>query len=130
MAFPMENMILQQLQDRKEKLSVAIAESPEAKHLVHLLCEVDTALEKMGNGTYGICETCKDTIELDRLIADPLVRNCLAHLSEIEQRTLERDLESPFRQPRAVPEPCRERGDPPHLHPVQVVSGTPCSLLQ
>lgn len=93
MAFPMENMILQQLQDRKEKLAGAIAESPEAKHLVHLLHEVDVALEKIGNGTYGICETCNDTIELDRLIADPLVRNCLSHLSEIEQRTLERDLD-------------------------------------
>jgi sigma-B regulation protein RsbU (phosphoserine phosphatase) len=93
MAYPMENMILQQLQDRKEKLTAAVAESPGAKHLAHLLHEVDLALEKIGNGTYGICETCKDTIELDRLIADPFVRNCLAHLSEMEQRTLERDLD-------------------------------------
>ncbi len=93
MASTMENMVLQQLQDRKEKLEIAIADTPEAKNLVHLLKEVDVALEKIGNGTYGICETCKDTIEIDRLIADPLVRNCLAHLSEGEQRTLERDLD-------------------------------------
>jgi len=93
MAYPMETMILQQLQDRKEKLAGAIAESPNERHLAHLLQEVDLALGKIGSGTYGICETCKDTIEIDRLIADPLVRNCLSHLSQSEQRTLERDLD-------------------------------------
>ncbi|HUI30992.1 MAG TPA: SpoIIE family protein phosphatase [Candidatus Acidoferrales bacterium] len=93
MASPIESMILQQLQDRKEKLREAIAESPDARQLMHLLREVDLALEKIGAGTYGFCETCRDTIEIDRLIADPLVRNCLAHLTEMEQRTLERDLD-------------------------------------
>jgi sigma-B regulation protein RsbU (phosphoserine phosphatase) len=44
-------------------------------------------------GTYGLCETCHDPIEQDRLIADPLIRFCLDHLTTSEQRSLERDLE-------------------------------------
>jgi sigma-B regulation protein RsbU (phosphoserine phosphatase) len=50
----------------------------------------------MQAGTYGICETCHDPIEADRLLVDPLCRNCLDHLSPAEQRALERDLDLAF----------------------------------
>jgi sigma-B regulation protein RsbU (phosphoserine phosphatase) len=56
------------------------------------LQEVDAALERFESGTYGICESCHDTIEPDRLIANPLERFCLDHLSASEQRALEDDL--------------------------------------
>jgi sigma-B regulation protein RsbU (phosphoserine phosphatase) len=36
---------------------------------------------------------CHDTVEKDRLLADPLVRVCLDHLNSDERRALEQDLE-------------------------------------
>jgi sigma-B regulation protein RsbU (phosphoserine phosphatase) len=60
---------------------------------VELLSEVDSALQRMEDGTYGICEACHESVEKDRLLADPLVKLCLDHLTSEEQRALERDLE-------------------------------------
>jgi sigma-B regulation protein RsbU (phosphoserine phosphatase) len=47
----------------------------------------------MDAGTFGMCETCHDTIESDRLLVDPLCRTCLDHLSTAERRALEMDLD-------------------------------------
>ena len=41
----------------------------------------------------GLCETCHDPIEADRLERNPLVRFCLDHLTEQELRAHEEDLE-------------------------------------
>ena len=56
----------------------------------------------MDEGTYGICPACNDTVERDRLLADPLVKLCLDHLSSDEQRALERDLELAARVQRGL----------------------------
>jgi sigma-B regulation protein RsbU (phosphoserine phosphatase) len=40
-----------------------------------------------------LCETCHEPIEHDRLEGDPLIRNCIDHLTPTEQRVLERDLD-------------------------------------
>ncbi len=85
-----------QLRDRRRKLQAAASNRPEVEHLVHLLHEVDAALERMEAGAFGICETCHDSIENDRLLVDPLCRNCLDHLSDAERRALERDLDLAF----------------------------------
>jgi phosphoserine phosphatase RsbU/P len=89
----------EQLEIRRAELKAAIA-APGATEpqsspapLVKLLQEVDAAVERMEAGTYGICDLCHDTIEKERLIADPLTTLCLDHLSAPEQRALERDLE-------------------------------------
>jgi phosphoserine phosphatase RsbU/P len=91
-----EPYLREQLERRRDELKNALA-SPASRFAptayVQLLNEVDLALERMEQGTYGICEVCHDTIEKDRLIADPLVRLCLDHLSTEEQRALEGDLE-------------------------------------
>jgi sigma-B regulation protein RsbU (phosphoserine phosphatase) len=44
-------------------------------------------------GTYGICDTCHDTIEKDRLAANPLITLCIDHLNAGQRRELEHDLE-------------------------------------
>jgi sigma-B regulation protein RsbU (phosphoserine phosphatase) len=59
---------------------------------VSLLQKVDTALERMDKGIFGLCEVCHDPIEDDRLRADPLITVCLADLSEAQQKTLEEDI--------------------------------------
>ena len=82
-----------QLLDRRQKLQSAISEYDTNEHLENLLHEVDSALEKMDKGTFGLCETCDEPIEQDRLVVDPLICNCLDHLTSAEKRFLEDDLD-------------------------------------
>jgi len=65
----------------------------ESTQLRRLLSDVDLALSNLDNGTYGLCETCHDPIEPERLMADPLIRYCLDHLTPVEQDALQRDLD-------------------------------------
>lgn len=87
-----DTLLREQLVDRRRRLEAA-AERSDAGYLAALLKEVDQALERMDSGTYGLCETCHDPIEPERLMADPLVRLCLPHLTSEQQRALEADLE-------------------------------------
>jgi len=43
------------------------------------LKEVNDALSRMGNGTYGICEVCQKEIPVERLKANPAARTDLEH---------------------------------------------------
>lgn len=43
----------------------------------NILNEIDIALRKIENGTYGICELCKKQIEVKRLKAIPYSRYCI-----------------------------------------------------
>lgn len=44
------------------------------------LLEVKQALERIENGTYGICEVSGEPIETDRLGANPAATTCKSHL--------------------------------------------------
>ncbi|HEY3045242.1 MAG TPA: SpoIIE family protein phosphatase [Vicinamibacterales bacterium] len=82
-----------QLLDRRQKLETAAATLPGPNDVTRLLEEVDAALRRMDAGTFGLCESCGDAVETTRLLADPLTRFCLDHLTSREQRALEEDLE-------------------------------------
>jgi RNA polymerase-binding transcription factor DksA len=43
--------------------------------------DIKDALAKIEKGTYGICEVSGDSIEEDRLIANPAARTCKAHMN-------------------------------------------------
>lgn len=43
------------------------------------LAEVNAALERVGNGTYGKCEVCSEPIERERLEANPSARISIKH---------------------------------------------------
>jgi sigma-B regulation protein RsbU (phosphoserine phosphatase) len=86
------DIINQELQVRRVRLQAAIAQDPHTAPLQALLQEVDAAIARIGSGLYGLCETCHEPIEAERLIADPLVRFCLDHMTAAEQRALEDDL--------------------------------------
>lgn len=92
MATQIEVMFAERLSDRKRRLEEAVSRSGNPEEITQLLQDVDRALDKIGNGTYGLCETCNEPIEMERLNVDPLVRYCIDHLSSSEQRALERDL--------------------------------------
>jgi phosphoserine phosphatase RsbU/P len=78
-----------QLVNRRQKLSNAVASFPGHSGLASLLQEVDAALSRIDARTFGLCAVCHEPIEKDRLIADPLMRFCLDHLTEPQQRALE-----------------------------------------
>ncbi len=52
------------------------------------LQEIDEALDRMEEGTYGLCEICGEKIPQKRLLAKPSARTCLkcAEQMEAEQR--------------------------------------------
>lgn len=81
-----------QLLERRARLQAAAA-SVSAAYLNHLIAEIDSALQRIDTGSYGLCETCHDAIEADRLESNPLVRFCLDHLSQAELQAHQQDLE-------------------------------------
>ena len=48
-----------------------------ANHARRILLQIDDALVRMDNGTYGYCERCGDPIEYARLEAIPYATLCL-----------------------------------------------------
>ena len=89
---PPSGTIRAQLLDRREQLAALVAQGHGGPKLEALLQDVDQAVARVTNGTYGICEACGEAIEPDRLQADPLLRLCLDHLTPAEARALEQDL--------------------------------------
>jgi len=88
----MESFLHEKLHSRRRRLEAAIRASRDSQSLVQLLDEVDSALARMNGGTYGLCEVCHESVEKNRLIADPLIRYCLDHLTSDQRRALEQDL--------------------------------------
>jgi sigma-B regulation protein RsbU (phosphoserine phosphatase) len=108
--------------------------SSPSDELTGLLAEVDSALDRLTVGTFGICETCHDTVEFDRLTADPLIRFCLDHLSTKERRALEQDVETAASIQRSLLPPAEIRSSGWHFHyqykPAGLVSGDYCDVIQ
>ncbi|NPA53086.1 MAG: TraR/DksA family transcriptional regulator [Aquificae bacterium] len=52
---------------------------------VEILREIDKALERMRDGTYGLCEVCGNPIEEKRLRALPWTTLCIKHAAEAEK---------------------------------------------
>lgn len=87
----------------------------------------------MERGTYGLCEVCHDPVETERLIANPLTRLCLDHLTPNEQRALEDDLELAAQiQTGLLPQPSQRIDGWEiafHYQPAGLVSGDYCDLI-
>lgn len=81
------------LVERRGRLQENIKYVPDAAKLYNLLQQVDAALERIDDGSYGLCEVCHDPVEPERLLADPLLTVCLDHLSHHQRKALEQDLE-------------------------------------
>ena len=52
------------------------------------LQEMDEALDRIGAGTYGICEECGEPIGLKRLEVRPVAKYCVPCLSKMEKGML------------------------------------------
>ena len=121
-----------QLEERKRRLETAITLTPDNAKVEALLREVDSALDRFAAGTYGLCESCHDCVEQDRLLADPLIRFCLDHLDELQRAALQRDLDLASEVQRRLLPPADLKVDgwetSYHYAPVGPVSGDYCDL--
>ncbi len=129
---PLHQALRNQLEHRRQVLAEAAASRTGAE-VVHLLHEVDAALNRLETGTYGICDVCHEAVGDEQLLQDPLVRLCLDHLAPEQQRALERDLELASRiQARLLPRrDFRHDGWSVayHYKPHGVVSGDYCDIV-
>lgn len=98
------NQIREGLLEKKETLEQWQVNTPESKKEMELgfadesaveveLQVIDTSLEKMEEGTFGICEVCHDHVDDELLQMDFTACVCLSHYSETELRQLEGELE-------------------------------------
>jgi RNA polymerase-binding transcription factor DksA len=62
---------------------ISILEQVEAE-----LADVERALQRLDEGTYGLCEACSEPIEEARLEALPAARFCLKHQAMAERERL------------------------------------------
>lgn len=134
MATTETNYLRTELELRRERLLAASATETSNGTLHQLLASVDAALSRLHQGTFGICETCHDTIEADRLLCNPLLRFCLDHLSSEEQRALEKDLVLAAGIQKALLPPQDWAVDGwharYHYQPANLVSGDYCDLIE
>jgi len=134
MASVNDALIRPQLEARRLRLQAAVSLQPPPPEVARLLGEVDAALARLDGGSFGLCETCHDPIEPERLLADPLASFCLDHLDADEQRALERDLELARRVQRGLlPEPDQQlAGWQVHYRyePAGLVSGDYCDIVR
>jgi sigma-B regulation protein RsbU (phosphoserine phosphatase) len=127
------SLLHRELMERRHQLAAA-SDRSHAGQLVELLDAVDSALDRMHEGTFGICEICHEPIESDRLIDDPLSRVCLECFSPGQRRALEHDLNlASSIQRRLLPKPDFEvPGWEGYFHyePHGAVSGDFCDVIQ
>ncbi len=67
--------------DRDRELALMLADREREK-----LTHVDDALKRIENGTYGICESCEEEIDRDRLAAMPFTKLCLSCQEDLERQ--------------------------------------------
>jgi sigma-B regulation protein RsbU (phosphoserine phosphatase) len=134
LSIDLDLVMREQLVQRRERVATAITAAGPDPQLKALLQEVDAALERFEAGTYGICEVCHDAVEADRLIANPLERFCLDHLSAEERRALEDDLQLASQIQRGLLPGRNLRFDGWHFdycyEPAGVVSGDYVDVIQ
>lgn len=133
MVTAIEPVLRRQLIDRRQKLVSASSVFHRPSELTRLLDEVDSALKRMDDGIYGLCEVCHDPVETERIIANPTEQFCIDHLTANQQRALEEDLQLAAQiQNTLLPPPTRTVGGwdvAYHYQPVGPVSGDYCDLI-
>jgi sigma-B regulation protein RsbU (phosphoserine phosphatase) len=92
------------LQETRENLEQWVAATPHAKRQIQLGLEdescieehlhvINESLEKIEEGTFGICEVCHDEMDSELLQMDYTAAVCLGHFTDQELRQLENELE-------------------------------------
>ena len=72
---PDQNLLADAIEGWNERNALVATLEPRYNSIV-------AALERIKNGTFGICEICKKEIEEKRLEANPAARTCTEHIEE------------------------------------------------
>jgi phosphoserine phosphatase RsbU/P len=125
--------VREQLLSGRARLTEVLGQN-QSEQMVRLLEEVDSALQRIDHGSFGICEACHTPVEEERVRENPLVRVCLDCLTPKEARALEYDLELAGQIQKGLLPPC-DIGVAGwdvcyHYQPAGVVSGDYCDLIQ
>lgn len=67
-------------EQQQREVDLSMLEQVEAE-----LVDIEHALQKVDQGTYGTCEVCKQPIDEPRLEALPATRFCLEHQTAVER---------------------------------------------
>jgi sigma-B regulation protein RsbU (phosphoserine phosphatase) len=98
------NLIREGLLEKKENLEHWQVTTPQSEKQIDLgfadesavqaeLELIDTSLQEMETGEYGICVVCHDSVDTELLQMDFTATVCLGHYTEAELRQLESELE-------------------------------------
>lgn len=106
----------------------------EKEHVELLLNQVDEALERLENGTFGICEECHTEIGEDWLRENPLTTVCIEHMTAKQRSLLEYDLEVAAQIQKGLLPPCDQAFQDwnfcYHYRPAGAVSGDYCDVIR
>lgn len=72
-------------EDRAEAASMNDTNIAQLTHDAHTLAQVDAALERIADGSYGLCAACGLAIAPARLRAEPAAALCLVCQTQAEQ---------------------------------------------
>ncbi len=70
-----ENVGADRVEDWEERVATLAALETQYNDIVR-------ALRKIEQGTYGLCEKCREEIETERLDANPSSRTCITHMDD------------------------------------------------
>jgi|SRR6516162_8947826 hypothetical protein len=73
---------------RRQTLAAIMDSAPNKHGFVELRTEVDSALKRIDENSYGVCEVCGGGIEKSELLVNPLLRKCIRHLPQNEQTNI------------------------------------------
>lgn len=126
------NNVREQLLAGRARLADVLTGGEKA-HVEQLLNQVDEALARIEQGTFGICEECHTEIGEDWLREDPLTTVCIEHMTPKQQRALEYDLELAAQIQKGLLPP-NDVAFPGwdisyHYQPAGVVGGDYCDLI-
>ncbi len=126
------NSVREQLLAGRARLADVLS-TGNTEHIDRLLNQVDEALQRIAQGTFGICEECHDDIGEDWLRENPLTTVCLEHMTPKQQRALEYDLELAAQIQKGLLPPCDVAfagwDISYHYQPAGVVGGDYCDLI-
>jgi sigma-B regulation protein RsbU (phosphoserine phosphatase) len=125
--------VQEELLGRLQKLRTVSLENGRASDLARFLEEVDAAIAKFEEGTYGICEECHEAMNVETMLADPLAKICLDELTGKQKEALEDDLQFAAEIQRGLL-PARDiehgRWHVDHIYePAQLISGDYCDVI-
>jgi sigma-B regulation protein RsbU (phosphoserine phosphatase) len=77
----------------RERLEANAKDAADTFQLNSLLREVNAAIERLGQDSYGVCQVCHDLIGQAAMSLDPLGKTCLSCFTPQQLSELEKDLD-------------------------------------